>query len=146
MGPRCCAVEIFERAGVDPVATNVDIVVKGSGGLGSLFGILITFLPLIFFGAVLVFMMRQAQGSSSQTFSFGKSKAKMFVGNSPSVSFDDVAGVDEAKESRPARRPPRSWGISLRPIEQPTRRAASSACGCCDPRVTSREPNVCCAA
>ena len=91
-------VKIFERAGVDPIATNVDIVVKGSGGLGSLFGILITFLPLIFFGAVLVFMMRQAQGSSSQMFNFGKSKAKMFVGNSPSVSFDDVAGVDEAKE------------------------------------------------
>ena len=91
-------VDIFERAGVDPVATDVDIVVKGSSGLGSIFGLLINFLPLIFFGAILLFMMRQAQGSSNQTFSFGKSKARMFVGNSPSVSFDDVAGVEEAKE------------------------------------------------
>ena len=91
-------VEILDEAGIDPLASNVQIQVKGSGGLGSLFGILINFLPLIFFGAILLFMMRQAQGSSNQTFSFGRSRAKMFVGNGPSVSFSDVAGVQEAKE------------------------------------------------
>ncbi|MCH7653534.1 MAG: cell division protein FtsH, partial [Chloroflexi bacterium] len=91
-------VEILEEAGIDPLASDVQIQVKGSGGLGSLFGILINFLPLIFFGAILLFMMRQAQGSSNQTFSFGRSRAKMFVGNGPSVSFSDVAGVQEAKE------------------------------------------------
>ena len=91
-------VEILERAGVDPLTSNVDIVVLGSSGVSSLIGILFNFLPLIFFGAILLFMMRQAQGNSNQTFSFGKSRARMFVGNSPSVSFDDVAGVDEAKE------------------------------------------------
>ncbi len=91
-------VKILERSGVDPLASNVNVEVKGSGGLGSLFGILINFLPLIFFGAVLLFMMRQAQGNTSQTFSFGRSRARMFVGNSPAVSFDDVAGVEEAKE------------------------------------------------
>ena len=91
-------VEILDEAGIDPLASNVQIQVQGSGGLGSLFGILINFLPLIFFGAILLFMMRQAQGSSNQTFSFGRSRAKMFVGNGPSVSFSDVAGVQEAKE------------------------------------------------
>ncbi len=91
-------VEILERAGVDPVTTKVDIVVQGSSGLSSLLGILFNFLPLIFFGAILLFMMRQAQGNTNQTFSFGKSRARMFVGNSPAVSFDDVAGVEEAKE------------------------------------------------
>jgi len=91
-------VEILERAGVDPLTSQVDIVVLGSSGFSSLIGILFNFLPLIFFGAILLFMMRQAQGNSNQTFSFGKSRARMFVGNSPSVSFDDVAGVDEAKE------------------------------------------------
>ena len=91
-------VEILERSGVDPVASNVDVTVKGSSGLSSLFGVLINFLPLIFFGAILLFMMRQAQGSTNQTFSFGRSRARMFVGNSPAVSFSDVAGVDEAKE------------------------------------------------
>ena len=73
------------------------VVAKGSSGLGSLFGLLINFLPLIFFVAVLVFMMRQAQGNTNQTFSFGRSKARMLVGNQPNVSFADVAGADEAK-------------------------------------------------
>ena len=91
-------VEILERSGVDPLASNVRIDVKGSGGLSNLFGVLVSFLPLIFFGAILLFVMRQAQGSTSQTFSFGRSRARMFVGDSPTVSFSDVAGVEEAKE------------------------------------------------
>ena len=91
-------VELLERAGVDPLTTKIEIVVKGSSGLSSLFGILFNFLPLIFFGAILLFMMRQAQGNSNQTFSFGRSRARVDTGNSPTVSFDDVAGVEEAKE------------------------------------------------
>ena len=89
-------VEILREAEVDP--SRVDVIVKGSGGLASMLGLLFNFLPLIFFGAVLLFMMRQAQGSSNQTFSFGRSKARMFMGNAPQVSFSDVAGVEEAKE------------------------------------------------
>ena len=50
------------------------------------------------FGAILIFMMRQAQGSNSQAMNFGKSRARMFTGNKPTVTFMDVAGVDEAKE------------------------------------------------
>jgi cell division protease FtsH len=91
-------VEILGRAGVDPVTSDVEIVIKGASGLSSLFGLLFNFLPLILFGGVLLFMLRQAQGNSSQTFSFGKSRARVTMGNSPSVSFDDVAGVQEAKE------------------------------------------------
>jgi len=91
-------VEILEESGIDLLATNVQLDIQGSGGFGSLFGLLINFLPLVFFGAVLLFMMRQAQGNSNQTFSFGRSRARMFVGNSPSVKFSDVAGVEEAKE------------------------------------------------
>ena len=91
-------VEMLERAEIDPVASGVKVVVKGSSGLGNLFGLLINFLPLIIFGGILLFMMRQAQGNTSQTFSFGRSRARMFVGNSPAVSFSDVAGVEEAKE------------------------------------------------
>ena len=90
--------DILVDAGVDPYSGRPNIVVVGSSGLGSLFGILINFLPLIFFGAVLLFMMRQAQGSTNQTFSFGRSRARMLVGNQPSVTFEDVAGADEAKE------------------------------------------------
>ena len=91
-------VEQLESAGVNKGTGYVDITVKGSGGFGNVLGILLNFLPIIFFGAVLLFMMRQAQGSSSQTFSFGKSKARRFDSDNPEVSFADVQGVDEAKE------------------------------------------------
>lgn len=91
-------IEQLESAGVNRGSGYVDVSVKGNGGFGNLVGILLNFLPIIFFGAVLLFMMRQAQGSSSQTFSFGKSKARLFNTDSPEVSFADVRGVDEAKE------------------------------------------------
>ena len=91
-------IEQLESAGVNKGSGYVDVSVKGNGGFGNLVGILLNFLPIIFFGAVLLFMMRQAQGSSSQTFSFGKSKARLFNTDSPEVSFADVRGVDEAKE------------------------------------------------
>ncbi|MFN8576676.1 MAG: ATP-dependent zinc metalloprotease FtsH [Candidatus Sericytochromatia bacterium] len=56
------------------------------------------FLPLIIFVALWIFMLRQAQSGSSQAMSFGKSKAKLLVENKPKVTFDDVAGVEEAKQ------------------------------------------------
>ena len=87
-------VDIFQNAGV---ATDVKIVVKGASGVSNFLGIIINFLPLIFFGAILLFMMRQAQGSGSQAMSFGKSKARVSLGNKPGVTFGDVAGADEAK-------------------------------------------------
>ncbi len=90
-------VEQLTNAGVDLVGKRLNLDVKGTSGLGNLFRIFVNFLPLIFFGAILLFMMRQAQGNTNQTFSFGRSRARMFVGNSPSVSFSDVAGVEEAK-------------------------------------------------
>ncbi len=89
-------VQMLNDAQVD--ISRVNVTVKGSGGLSAIFGLLFNFLPLIFFGAVLLFMMRQAQGNTNQTFSFGRSKARMFMGNAPQVSFSDVAGVEEAKE------------------------------------------------
>ena len=91
-------VEILQRGGVDLATSNVEIIPRGQSGLSSLLGVLFNFLPLIFFGAILLFMMRSAQGNTNQTFSFGRSRARMFMGNSPQVSFSDVAGVEEAKE------------------------------------------------
>ena len=89
---------LLEGAGVNTgTGSNVEVVVKSSGGLGNILGVLINFLPLIFFGAILLFMMRQAQGGGSQTMSFGRSRARMFVGNKSTVTFSDVAGVQEAK-------------------------------------------------
>ncbi|HJW23050.1 MAG TPA: ATP-dependent zinc metalloprotease FtsH, partial [Candidatus Limnocylindrales bacterium] len=67
-------------------------------GSGQLLGILLTTaLPIIVIGAILFFMLRQAQGTNNQAMSFGKSRARMFLGNKTVVTFADVAGVDEAK-------------------------------------------------
>jgi cell division protease FtsH len=54
-------------------------------------------LPLLIIGGFIFFMMRQAQGTNNQAMSFGKSRARMFLGNKTVVTFNDVAGVDEAK-------------------------------------------------
>ncbi len=88
---------LLSAEGVDTSAGGLSVKFKGSGGLGSFFGILLNFLPLIFFGALILFMMRQAQGSNNQTLSFGRSRARMFMVNRPTVTFSDVAGVEEAK-------------------------------------------------
>ena len=56
------------------------------------------FLPVLLMGGVLWFIFRQAQGSNNQAMAFGKSRARMFSGDHPTVTFSDVAGVEEAKE------------------------------------------------
>ena len=88
--------DLLSSAGVDN--SKYSVRVKGSSGFSNLFGILIGFLPLILFGGILLFMMRQAQGNSNQQMGFGRSKARMFVGTKATVTFFDVAGVPEAKE------------------------------------------------
>jgi len=59
--------------------------------------ILISFLPLILFGGLLFFLFRSAKGANTQAFNFSRSKARLADVNKPTVTFDDVAGVDEAK-------------------------------------------------
>ncbi|MCI0394040.1 MAG: ATP-dependent zinc metalloprotease FtsH [Chloroflexi bacterium] len=65
------------------------------GGLLNLVGI---FLPALLIVGFIYFILRQAQGTNNQALSFGKSRARMFTGDHPTVSFEDVAGADEAKE------------------------------------------------
>ena len=89
--------EIFDAADINPVQLGILIEIKQSSGLGNLVGILIQFLPLIVFGGILLFMMRQAQGANNQALGFGKSRARMFTGSRPTVTFADVAGVEESK-------------------------------------------------
>ncbi|RMG96496.1 MAG: ATP-dependent zinc metalloprotease FtsH [Chloroflexi bacterium] len=65
---------------------------------GSWLNLIGIFLPAILIIAFIYFIFRQAQGSNNQALSFGKSRARMFTGDHPTVTFDDVAGCDEAKE------------------------------------------------
>lgn len=61
--------------------------------------ILFTFLPMLLFLALFYFLIiRQAQAGGNQAMSFGRSRAKRFNENVPKITFDDVAGVDEAKQ------------------------------------------------
>ncbi len=55
-------------------------------------------LPLLILVGAFFFIFRQAQGSNNSAISFGKSRARMFSGDHPTVTFADVAGIDESKE------------------------------------------------
>jgi cell division protease FtsH len=91
--------EVLKDAGADTdQIDSIEINVKQPARFGNWIGLAINFLPLILFGAILIFFMRQAQGSNNQAMNFGKSRARMFTGNRPTVTFIDVAGVEEAKE------------------------------------------------
>ena len=78
-------------------AQNADISVKPAGGF-TLVGFLLQSLPILLLIGVWIFFMRQMQGGARGAMGFGKSKAKMMTENKNRVTFDDVAGVDEAKE------------------------------------------------
>ena len=86
---------IYDIEGLNLEGVVLDI--KGSSGFnwGSL---LINLLPLVIFGGLLFFLFRQARGANSQAMSFGRSRARLFPANRATVTFDDVAGVEEAKQ------------------------------------------------
>jgi len=89
----------FTELGVsDSELDNVEVVVVPPGVWSDWGTLAITILPLVIFGGLLFFMIRQAQGSNNQAMSFGKSKARMFSGDKPTVTFEDVAGAEEAKQ------------------------------------------------
>ncbi len=60
-------------------------------------GLIISFIPLLLFGVLLFLLFRSARGANTQAFNFIKSRARLASGNKPTVTFADVAGVDEAK-------------------------------------------------
>ena len=75
-----------------------EIEIPKSSPWDNIFGLFISFLPVIIIVGILFLFLRQAQGSNNQALNFGKSRARMFSGSRPSVTFLDVAGVEEAKE------------------------------------------------
>jgi len=77
---------------------TINIVNETPSQLGSWLSLIGIFLPALIIIAFIYFIFRQAQGTNNQAMSFGKSRARMFTGDHPTVSFEDVAGCDEAKE------------------------------------------------
>ena len=91
--------ETMRSLGVSETAlAEIDITIEPRNPWSNWLALGVTILPLVIFGGLLFFMLRQAQGSNSQAMSFGRSKARMFTGDKPTITFDDVAGVDESKE------------------------------------------------
>lgn len=97
--PSLPAPEQLISLGVDPERLQaVELENAAPSNVGAWLGILINILPLLLLGGFIYLMLRQAQGSNNQALSFGKSRARMFTSDQPTVTFNDVAGVDEAKE------------------------------------------------
>jgi cell division protease FtsH len=64
----------------------------------SLLGVLISWFPMLLLIGVWIFFMRQMQGGGGKAMGFGKSKAKLLTEKTGRVTFEDVAGIDEAKQ------------------------------------------------
>jgi cell division protease FtsH len=87
--------QLLSQRGIEPGSIPVEVQEEGF----NFFGIFLSFLPLILFGALLIYMFRRTRGGMNQAMNIGRSQARMVaVENRPPVSFDDVAGAEEAKQ------------------------------------------------
>ena len=77
---------------------NVIISIKPPSMLFGVLNVLGYILPFIMIAGLFWFVFRQARGGGSAAMNFGQSKARKFTGDNPTVTFDDVAGIPEAKE------------------------------------------------
>lgn len=99
--PSTPLIEQLVELGVSPEdlsAENISIDIQLPGPLVGIVSIASYVMPFIILIGLFWFIFRQAQGNNSAALSFGKSKARMFSGDHPTVTFEDVAGVDESKE------------------------------------------------
>lgn len=78
--------------------SGVSVTAKPIDDMPGIFSILLSWFPMLLLIGVWIFFMRQMQGGGSKAMGFGKSKAKMLNEKDTDVDFNDVAGVDEAKE------------------------------------------------
>ncbi len=82
---------------LDP-ATGIGVEIKAPSAWSGILNALFYILPFLLLGGAFFYIFRQAQGSNSAAMSFGKSRAKMFTGDHPTVTFADVAGIEESKD------------------------------------------------
>ena len=79
-------------------AVLIDVKPSGDERVSPLYGVLLNWLPMLLIIGVWIFFMRQMQGGGGKALGFGKSRAKMLTEKQGRITFDDVAGIDEAKE------------------------------------------------
>lgn len=88
--------ELLEKSGIDPTTVNYEVIDQTAAkAIAEIVGIL---LPVILLGGLFFYLMKKQTKGAQDIFSFGRSKAKIFAKGKQDVSFDDVAGVDEAKK------------------------------------------------
>jgi cell division protease FtsH len=78
--------------------TSLEVMVKPAPAWSGWLSAFTIMLPMLLIIGFFFFFMRQAQGSNNQALSFGKSRARLFAGDKPTVTFSDVAGQEEAKQ------------------------------------------------
>ncbi len=78
-------------------APGIQINVKSASAF-SWGGLLLNVVPIVLLIVLFLFFFRSARGANTQAFNFGRSKARLFNVNKPTVTFADVAGVEEAKQ------------------------------------------------
>ena len=96
-------VETLVNLGVSPEAFGdgegqIKISVQRPSMWTNFAPLIASILPVILLAGFFIILMRQAQGAGNQAFSFGKSRARVFTGDKPTVTFEDVAGAEEAKQ------------------------------------------------
>lgn len=88
--------ELLDVSGIDPSAVNYTISDQAvSRAIGEIAGII---LPLVIMAIIFIVIFRMQSRGAQEIFSFGRSKAKLFAKGKQSVTFKDVAGVDDAKK------------------------------------------------
>ncbi|MEQ8935961.1 MAG: ATP-dependent zinc metalloprotease FtsH [Amphiplicatus sp.] len=92
--PENAGVAIADRLNASGAKTEIKPVEE----LPLLLSLLFNVLPFLIFLAFIFFVMRQMQGAGGKAMGFGKSRAKLLTERQGRVTFDDVAGIDEAKE------------------------------------------------
>ncbi len=91
--------ELLATYGTEPShLEEVRIQIDRTSDWTNIIAMLSWILPALLFAGIFFFIMRQAQGSNNQAISFGKSRARLVTGDQPKVTFEDVAGLVEAKE------------------------------------------------
>ena len=89
-----------EGANIVTVLDANDVRILASpenSGMPTFFSILLSWFPMLLFIGIWIFFMRQMQGGSRGAMGFGKSRAKLLTEHQGRVTFEDVAGIDEAK-------------------------------------------------
>lgn len=89
-------ISLLSQSEINP--TDVEVTVRDLSATAMIWDLVVNFVPLILMVIFFLFLFRQAKGSQGDMLGFGKSKAKFFIKGKQDIKFDDVGGMQEAKQ------------------------------------------------